>query len=65
MYFEYDTPVWSLTMIWSTPSSRYFHVVAKSAFGGGIPLLASIEVMVVNMDVKEEVLGGRVARWWW
>lgn len=36
MYLVYDTPVWSLVMIWSTPSSRKAHVVARSAVGGGM-----------------------------
>lgn len=36
MYFEYETPVCSLVIIWSTPSSRNAQVVAKSAFAGGI-----------------------------
>ena len=36
MYFEYETPVCSLVMMWSTPSSRNLHVVSKSAFAGGI-----------------------------
>jgi hypothetical protein len=36
MYLVYDTPVWSLVMIWSTPSSRKAQVVARSAVAGGI-----------------------------
>ena len=36
MYFEYETPVWSLVMIWSTPSSRNAQVVARSALAGGM-----------------------------
>jgi hypothetical protein len=36
MYLEYETPVWSLVMIWSTPSSRNDQVVVKSADGGGM-----------------------------
>ena len=34
--FEYDTPVWSFVMMWSTPSSRKTHVVARSDDDGGI-----------------------------
>jgi len=33
---EYDTPVWSFVMMWSTPSSRKTHVVARSDEDGGI-----------------------------
>ena len=36
MYFEYETPVCSLVMMWSTPSSRKAQVVARSAEAGGI-----------------------------
>ena len=36
MYLVYDTPVWSLVMIWSTPSSRNAQVVARSAVAGGM-----------------------------
>ena len=36
MYFEYETPVWSLVMMWSTPSSRNRQVVSRSALAGGI-----------------------------
>lgn len=36
MYLVYDTPVWSLVMMWSTPSSRNAQVVARSAVAGGM-----------------------------
>lgn len=36
MYLVYDTPVWSLVMMWSTPSSRNAQVVTRSAVAGGI-----------------------------
>ena len=53
MYFEYETPVCSLVMIWSTPSSRNAQVVARSAFGGGI---GGRPAMAVELgQSKEEV----------
>ncbi len=60
MYLEYDTPVWSLVMIWSTPSSRYVQVVVRSALAGGMGyallpvLLAAMTGNMEDEDVEEE-----------
>ncbi len=64
MYLEYETPVWSLVMIWSTPSSRYAHVVARSALGGGIgywvfPVAMSYVVTDQHVRRETETRGGR------
>lgn len=49
MYFEYDTPVWSFVIIWSTPSSKNAQVVGKSELAGGIG--------VSPAEVKDEAAG--------
>ena len=38
-------------MIWSTPSSRYVQVVARSAFAGGIPPGAMLDELAI-LDVR-------------
>ena len=53
MYFEYDTPVCNLVMIWSTPSSRYAQVVARSALGGGMAALALLDDELAMLDVGD------------
>lgn len=53
MYFEYETPVCSLVMIWSTPSSRYAQVVARSAFCGGIVRTTPLFDELAMLDVKD------------
>lgn len=45
---ENETPVWSLVMIWSTPSSRKAHVVARSAVGPGMGTLCRDMVVEVR-----------------
>jgi hypothetical protein len=47
--FEYETPVCSLVIMWSTPSSKKAQVVARSADGGGIGK-AVVEVDMVAVD---------------
>ena len=51
MYLEYETPVCNLVMIWSTPSSRYAQVVARSALGGGIATVALVDDELAMLDV--------------
>jgi len=46
---EYETPVCSLVIMWSTPSSRKAQVVARSADGGGIGK-AELDVDMVAID---------------
>ena len=54
MYFEYDTPVWSFVMMWSTPSSKYAQVVARSAVAGGIwgASAAVDELAIVSRPIR-------------
>ena len=40
-------------MIWSTPSSRYAHVVARSALGGGIGGWATADVLAMTVAEVE------------
>ena len=52
-------------MIWSTPSSRYAHVVARSAFAGGIGgLLAADVLAMTEMFVREKGTDVRERRRW-
>lgn len=55
MYFEYETPVCSLVMMWSTPSSKYAHVVARSALAGGIGGDVLVDELAI-LEMKTEVI---------
>jgi hypothetical protein len=54
MYFEYETPVWSLVMMWSTPSSRNDQVVARSADAGGMGKMAFEGDAMVVVVLREK-----------
>ena len=59
MYLVYDTAVWSFVMMWSTPSSRKAHVVARSAVAGGIGYW-------LTTAMREDVFRGKAREggWW-